>query len=134
MEQVSKYFANRDGYPQYAGPENLKVLGNWVTGDIQQVPYTLLEVIDLVVEARRNPDSGVEEFGGNAHYTEIEPQGVHIQNEYVDHVRGDFTLDQALDVLTDFWNYCARVHPERTAEDLARYVAEYGHDPVAGLI
>ncbi|MFI1205657.1 hypothetical protein ACH4VR_40610 [Streptomyces sp. NPDC020883] len=133
MERVTKYFATDGGYPEYVGPGNLRVVGQWVTADIQVDPYSLLEVLVLVAEAQRNPKAGVEEFGGNAHYAEISPGGVQIQNEYVEHVRGDFPLDQVADVLADFWEYCKSVNPERTRESYVRYVAEHGHDPIPGF-
>ncbi|GCD39622.1 hypothetical protein OEIGOIKO_07478 [Streptomyces chrestomyceticus JCM 4735] len=133
MERVTEYFASDGGYPRYAGPNDLRVLGQWVTTDIQLAPNSLLEVAALVAAARRNPKAQVEEFGGNAHYAEISPDGVRIQNEHVDHVQGNFTVDQAAAVLSDFWNYCMAVIPQRAQEARNAFMAEHGHDPVPEL-
>jgi hypothetical protein len=119
--------------PEFIGPADLEVLGDWVTEDIQLVPYDILEAIDLVRLAQANPDADPEELSGNAFAATIGPQGVTIENHFVEDMQGEFSLGTVLDVLLDFWDYCVPGRPRYVAPAWERYVKESGRDPLAGL-
>ncbi|MFD7628296.1 hypothetical protein ACFV7Q_20025 [Streptomyces sp. NPDC059851] len=130
----TKYFGTGAfGVPDFSGPAELSVLGQWVTADIQLSPLSILEAIDLVTEAKADPGFAPEDLDGNAHTATISPQGVRVENHYVEHVQGEFTLDDAFRVLVDFWHYCSLAHPDEVDSRRREYVDEYGRDPLAGI-
>ncbi|MEV4437825.1 hypothetical protein AB0K09_02205 [Streptomyces sp. NPDC049577] len=133
MIRTEFYVEDEFRVPSFAGPSELKVLGGWITSDIQLSPLAILEAIDLVSAARANPAVGSEELDGNAHTATITGHGVTVENIYVDHVRGEFTLDQALRVLIDFWDYCCQAHSDEVDEYRRQYASENGRDPLAGI-
>ncbi|MCD0483389.1 hypothetical protein LO771_13495 [Streptacidiphilus sp. ASG 303] len=130
MQRITDYYSLDGKAPRYTGPEELSVLGQWVDSDIQLSPYSVLQVLDLVRKAEQDVFAVTEEFGGNAHTTEISPKGVSIENDWVEHVRGTFTLDQALDVLLDFWEFCKVCLGEKSEQVHREWVAEHGRDPL----
>ncbi|WNM30243.1 hypothetical protein RKE30_07405 [Streptomyces sp. Li-HN-5-11] len=110
----TQYYAQGDfGLPLFQGPAELNALGNWVTGDIQLSPLSILEAIDLVRLAQADPGFTPEEMDGNAHTATFSSQGVAIENHFAEHVQGEFLLDKALAVLLDFWDYYLLAHPEK---------------------
>jgi hypothetical protein len=128
------YTRDEFGSPRFSGAPELKVLGHWVTADIQLSPLAILEAIDLVRMAQSDPDFHPEEMDGNAHTATFSPQGLTIEKNFAEHVRGEFSLDTALAILLDFWDYYVLTHP---GKDLVTYCNEYekenGRDPLAGL-
>ncbi|MEU2956058.1 hypothetical protein AB0M94_26095 [Streptomyces xanthochromogenes] len=129
----TQYYVETFGTPEFSGPEELGTLGQWVTADIQLSPHSVLETIDLVAQAKADPGFAPEDLDGNAHTVTIGPQGVRVENHFVEHVQGDFTLDDAFRVLLDFWDYCYQAHPEKADERRRQYAEENGHDPLVGI-
>ncbi|MBY8886642.1 hypothetical protein K7472_17470 [Streptomyces sp. PTM05] len=119
--------------PSFTGPAELKILGHWVTSDIQLSPYAVLEAIDLARTAQANPAFEPESMDGNAFTVTFSPEGLVVENLYVDHVRGEFTLDQALRVLLDFWEYCRQAIPAKIEDRRREYLEDHGRDPLAGI-
>lgn len=120
------------GVPFFSVPDELKFLGQWVTADIQRSPLKVLEAIDLVNETKANPDFAPEDLNGKAHTVTISPQGVRVENHYVEHVQGDYSLDDAFPVLADFWDYCRLANPEEAESRRREYAAERGRDSLDG--
>ncbi|ATZ28357.1 hypothetical protein SLAV_32925 [Streptomyces lavendulae subsp. lavendulae] len=112
------------GVPDFSGPAELNILGQWVTADIQLVPLSVLEAIDLVAAAMADPGFAPEDLDGNAHTATIGPRGVRVENHFVEHVQGEFTLDDAFRVLVDFWDYCRQANPE----EVDAYRREYADE------
>lgn len=108
------YTQGKFGVPSFSGPAELNILGQWVTADIQLSPLAVLEAIDLVTEANANPAFAPEDLDGNAHTVTISPQGVGVENYFVEHVQGEYTLDDTFRVLVDFWDYCCMVNPQKS--------------------
>ncbi|MFE9636058.1 hypothetical protein [Streptomyces sp. NPDC006463] len=133
MIRTQYYVQGPFGVPSFSGPAELKFLGQWVTADIQLVPLAILEAIDLVTAAQANPGFAPEDLDGNAHTVTIGPQGVRVENYFVEHVQGEFTLDDAFRVLVDFWDYCCLANPEKADSRRREYADEYGRDPLAGI-
>ncbi|GHD67412.1 hypothetical protein ACWC98_19130 [Streptomyces goshikiensis] len=133
MIRTQYYVQDAFRAPSFSGPAELNILGQWVTADLQLVPLSILEAIDLVTEAKTNPGFAPEDLDGNAHTATISPQGVRVENHYVEHVQGDYTLDDAFRVLVDFWDYCCQAHPEKVDSRRREYAAEHGRDPLAGI-
>lgn len=134
MIRTQYYAEDEFRAPRFNGPAELKVLGQWVTADIQLSPHAILEAIDLVRLAQADPGFAPEEMDGNAHTATFSPQGLAIENHFVEHVQGEFPLDKALAVLLDFWDYYLLAHPEKNiASYWSEYVKENGRDPLAGL-
>ncbi|MFB7596737.1 hypothetical protein [Streptomyces sp. NPDC056160] len=131
----TQYYARDEKFrvPRYTGPAELKILGHWVTADIQLSPLAILEAIDLVRLAQSDPGFAPEDLDGNAHTATVSPQGVAVENHFVEHVKGEFPLDKALAVLLDFWDYYVLAHPEDVVSYWSEYVKENGRDPLAGL-
>ncbi|MFF5704593.1 hypothetical protein ACFY7H_19125 [Streptomyces sp. NPDC012794] len=67
MIRTEYYVQDAFGVPDFAGPAELRVLGQWVTADIQLSPLSVLEAIDLVIEAKGNAAFAPEDLDGNAH-------------------------------------------------------------------
>ncbi|MGW8332630.1 hypothetical protein ACWGLE_32580 [Streptomyces sp. NPDC055897] len=133
MIRTQYYVTNQFRVPFFSGPDELSVLGQWVTADIQLSPLSILEAIDLVSQAKADPSFAPEDLDGNAHTATISRQGVRVENHYVDHVQGEFSLDDAFRVLVDFWDYCCQAHPEKVDARRYQYAEENGHDPLAGV-
>ncbi|GGZ67704.1 hypothetical protein ACFOOM_11545 [Streptomyces echinoruber] len=133
MIRTKYYTQDEFRTPRFNGPAELKVLGQWVTADIQLSALSILEAIDLVRMAQADPDFPPEEMDGNAHTATFSPQGVTIENNFVEHVQGEFPLDTTLAVLLDFWDYYALARPTNIASHWEEYVKENGRDPLAGL-
>ncbi|MEU3723663.1 hypothetical protein [Streptomyces sp. NPDC031705] len=133
MIRTQYYVTNPFRSPFFSGPDELSVLGQWVTADIQLSPLCILEAIDLVTEAKANPGFAPEDLDGNAHTATISSQGVRVENHFVEHVQGAFTLDDAFRVLVDFWDYCCQAHPEEVDARRREYAGEHGRDPLAGI-
>ncbi|MFD8415291.1 hypothetical protein ACFV2Q_26620 [Streptomyces sp. NPDC059650] len=133
MIRTQYYVENQFGVPHFSGPDELMFLGEWVTADIQLSPLSILEAIDLVTEAKADPRFVPEELGGNAHIVTIGPQGVRVENHFVEHVKGDYTLDDAFRLLVDFWDYCCQSNPDKVDSRRREYVEEHGRDPLAGI-
>lgn len=133
MIRTQYYTQDEFGVPRFTGPAELKVLGHWVTSDIQLSPLAILEAIDLVKAAQEDAGVAPEDLDGNAHSVTISSQGVEVENHFVEHVQGRFTLDQSLRVLIDFWDYCCQAHPEEVDSYRREYAAEHGRDPLAGV-
>ncbi|MEU8434975.1 hypothetical protein AB0F18_19030 [Streptomyces sp. NPDC029216] len=130
----TKYYAeDAFGMPDFSGPDELSTLGQWVTADIQLSPLSVLEAIDLVTEAKANPSFAPEDLDGNAHTATISPEGVRVENYFVEHVQGEYTLDDAFRVLVDFWDYCCLANPKKADSRRREYAEEHGHDPLAGI-
>ncbi|AOR32986.1 hypothetical protein BFF78_19660 [Streptomyces fodineus] len=131
----TQYYARDEKFrtPRFTGPAELKVLGAWVSGDIQLSPLAILEAIDLVRLAQSDPGFSPEEMDGNAYTATFSPQGVAIENHFLEHVQGDFPLDTVLAVLLDFWDYYVLGRPEEVVPYWNEYVKENGRDPLAGL-
>jgi hypothetical protein len=119
--------------PRFSGPAELKVLGHWVSGDIQLVGLSILEAIDLVRLAQSDAGFAPEDLTGNAFTATISPQEVTIENHFLEQVRGAFPLDKALVVLLDFWDYFTLASPDKCTSCWNEYVRENGRDPLAGL-
>ncbi|MFY4719893.1 hypothetical protein [Streptomyces sp. LaBMicrA B280] len=124
---------NKSRTPQFNGPTELTILGVWVSGDIQLSGYSILEAIDLARQAQANPDFTPEEMDGNAYTATFSHQVLAIENHFLEHVRGEFSMDAALAVLLDFWDYYARACPDEVAPFWKQYVEENSRDPLAGL-
>ncbi|MEV7544219.1 hypothetical protein [Streptomyces sp. NPDC089915] len=133
MIRTQYYVENQFGVPFFSGPAELKFLGQWVTADIQLSPLEILEAIDLVAQAKADPDFAPEDLDGNAHTATISPQGVSVENHFVDHVQGDYTLDDAFRLLVDFWDYCCQAHPDKVDARRREYAEEHGRDPLTGI-
>ncbi len=130
----TKYYTRDEyGVPTYTGPAELEVLGEWVTADIQLSPYAVLEAIDLVRTAQAHPSVEPEDLDGNAHSVSITPQGVKIENLFVEQVRGEFGLDQTLEILLDFWEYCRLAIPDKIDTRRREYLNDHGRDPLSGI-
>jgi hypothetical protein len=131
----TQYYAqDKFELPRFNGPAELKVLGHWVTSDIQLSPLAILEAIDLVRLAQSDSGFGPEDLDGNSSTATISPQGVTIENHFLEHVQGEFPLDKALAVLLDFWDYYLLACPgESIVPYWDEYVKENGRDPLAGL-
>ncbi|MFJ9643137.1 hypothetical protein ACWEPM_03820 [Streptomyces sp. NPDC004244] len=132
MIRTKYYVENAFGVPHFCGPDELNVLGQWVTADIQLVPPSILEAIDLVTEAKANPGFVPEDLDGNAHTVTISAQGMRVENYFVEHVQGEYDLDDAFRVLLDFWDYCRQANPEDADSCRREYAHEHGRDPLAG--
>jgi hypothetical protein len=104
-----------------------------VTADIQLDGLSILEAIDLVRLAQSDPGFAPEEMDGNAHTATFSPQGVAVENHYVEHVQGEFSLDTTLEILLDFWDYFVLACPGEVVSYWNEYVKENGRDPLAGL-
>ncbi|GAA2467400.1 hypothetical protein ACFPFX_10915 [Streptomyces mauvecolor] len=133
MIRTQYYVKDAFGVPEFSGPDELSTLGEWVAADIQLSPLSVLEAIDLVAEAKANPGFAPEDLDGNAHTVTISPQGVRVENFFVEHVQGEYTLDDAFRVLVDFWDYCCLAIPEKVDARRRQYAEENGHDPLAGI-
>ncbi|MEU9417454.1 hypothetical protein ACFWBH_24770 [Streptomyces sp. NPDC059999] len=133
MIRTEYYVEDAFGVPSFSGPAELNILGQWVTADIQLSPLSVLEAIDLVAEAKVNPGFAPEDLDGNAHTVTISRQGVRVENYFVEHVQGEYTLDDAFRVLVDFWDYCCRANPGKADSRRRQYAEEHGHDPLAGI-
>ncbi|GHC50690.1 hypothetical protein LE181_25135 [Streptomyces sp. SCA3-4] len=133
MIRTQYYTEDVKDLPRFTGPAGLKVLGNWVTSDIQLVPPSVLEAIDLVTAAQADKGFAPEDLDGNAHTATVSPQGVAVENHFVEHVQGEFTLDDALRVLVDFWDYCCLAMPTQVDQHRRAYAEENGRDPLAGI-
>ncbi|MGW1200048.1 hypothetical protein ACWD4B_30050 [Streptomyces sp. NPDC002536] len=133
MIRTQYYAQNEFKVPAFIGPAGLKVLGNWVTSDIQLSPLAVLEAIDLVKIAQGDAGAAPEHLDGNAFSATVSPQGVEIENHFLEHVQGEFKLDQALQVLIDFWDYCCQANPEEAESYRREYADEHGRDPLAGV-
>ncbi|MEU5065739.1 hypothetical protein AB0G95_17085 [Streptomyces virginiae] len=133
MIRTKYYEEGAFGVPSFLGPAELNILGQWVTADIQLSPLSVLEAIDLVAEAKANTRFTPEDLDGNAHTVTISPQGVRVENYFVEHVQGEYTLDDVFRVLVDFWDYCCMANPQKADSRRREYVAEYGRDPLAGI-
>ncbi|MEU2827832.1 hypothetical protein ABZ667_04060 [Streptomyces lavendulae] len=133
MIRTQYYVQGPFGVPDFSGPAELNILGQWVTADIQLVPLSVLEAIDLVAAAMADPGFAPEDLDGNAHTAAIGPRGVRVENHFVEHVQGEFTLDDAFRVLIDFWDYCRQADPEEADAYRREYADEYGRDPLAGI-
>ncbi|MFF4184792.1 hypothetical protein ACFYZ9_16490 [Streptomyces sp. NPDC001691] len=133
MIRTQYYVKDAFGVPEFSGPDELSTLGEWVTADIQLSPLSVLEAIDLVAEAKSNPDFAPEDLDGNAHTVTIGPRGVRVENFFVDDIQGEFTLDDTFRVLVDFWDYCCLAIPEKVDMRRRQYTEENGHDPLAGI-
>ncbi|MFF3860293.1 hypothetical protein [Streptomyces sp. NPDC002209] len=133
MIRTKYYVEDAFGVPSFSGPDELMFLGEWVTADIQLSPLSVLEAIDLVTEAKANPGFAPEDLDGNAHTVTISPQGVRVENYFVEHVQGEYTLDDAFRVLVDFWDYCCLANPQKADSRRHEYADEHGHDPLAGI-
>ncbi|MEU2516801.1 hypothetical protein [Streptomyces syringium] len=133
MIRTQYYTEDVNDLPRFTGPAGLSTLGEWVTADIQLSPLSVLEAIDLVAQAKANPGFTPEDLDGNAHTVTIGPQGVRVENFFVEHVQGDYTLDDAFRVLVDFWDYCCLALPGMVDARRRQYAEENGHDPLAGI-
>ncbi|MET9362862.1 hypothetical protein ABZX93_18350 [Streptomyces sp. NPDC006632] len=133
MIRTQYYVQDAFGGPEFSGSSELSILGQWVTADIQLSPLSVLEAIDLVAQARADSGFVPEDLDGNAHTATISPQGVRVENHFVEHVRGDFTLDDTFRILVDFWDYCCQAHPEKVDARRRQYAEENGHDPLIGI-
>ncbi|MFF5704592.1 hypothetical protein ACFY7H_19120 [Streptomyces sp. NPDC012794] len=56
-----------------------------------------------------------------------------VENHFVEHVQGDYTLDEAFRVLVDFWDYCCLANPPKVAARRREYGEEHGRDPLTGI-
>lgn len=133
MIKTRHYTESEFETPRFTGPAELKVLGHWVTADIQLDGLSILEAIDLVRLAQSDPGFAPEEMDGNAHTATFSPQGVAVENHYVEHVQGEFSLDTTLEILLDFWDYFVLACPGEVVSYWNEYVKENGRDPLAGL-
>ncbi|MGW2643628.1 hypothetical protein ACWC2T_01680 [Streptomyces sp. NPDC001393] len=133
MIRTQYYAEDEFELPRFNGPAELKVLGHWVSGDIQLVGLSILEAIDLVRLAQADPGFTPEDLDGNAFTATISPQGVAIENHFLEHVQGEFPLDTALAILLDFWDYYALASSGKVVSRWNEYVKENGRDPLAGL-
>lgn len=133
MIRTQYYAEDEFRTPDFTGPAELKVLGHWVSGDLQLVGLSILEAIDLVRLAQSDPGFTPEEMDGNAHTATFSPQGLLIENHFVEHVQGEFPLAKALEVLLDFWDYYVRARPANVVSYWNEYVKEHGRDPLTGL-
>ncbi|WP_374778135.1 hypothetical protein OG756_40250 [Streptomyces sp. NBC_01310] len=133
MIRTRYYVENAFGVPDFSGPAELSILGQWVTADIQLSPLSVLEAIDLVAEAKANPAFAPEDLDGNAHTVTIGPQGVRVENYFVEHVQGVYALDDAFRVRVDFWDYCCLANPPKADSRRHAYAKEHGRDPLAGI-
>ncbi|MFD8979042.1 hypothetical protein [Streptomyces sp. NPDC059564] len=133
MIRTKYYVEDAFGVPEFSGPAELNILGQWVTADIQLSPLSVLEAIDLMAEAKANPAFAPEDLDGNAHTVTISPQGVRVENYFVEHVQGEYTLDDAFRVLVDFWDYCCLANPQKADSRRREYAEEHGRDPLAGI-
>lgn len=133
MIRTKYYVEDAFGVPDFSGPAELNILGQWVTADIQLSPLSVLEAIDLVAEAKANPAFAPEDLDGNAHTVTISPQGVRVENYFVEHVQGEYTLEDAFRVLVDFWDYCCLANPQKADSRRREYAEEHGRDPLAGI-
>ncbi|MFD8997055.1 hypothetical protein [Streptomyces abikoensis] len=133
MIRTQYYVQDRFRAPNFSGPTELNFLGQWVTSDIQLSPLAILEAIDLVTAAKADLDFAPEDLDGNAHTATISPLGVTVENHFVEHVQGEYSLDDAFRVLVDFWDYCCQAHPDKADSRRCEYAEEYGRDPLAGI-
>ncbi|MER5547089.1 hypothetical protein ACWD4N_04800 [Streptomyces sp. NPDC002586] len=133
MIRTQYYAQDKFRAPRFNGPAELDVLGYWVTSDIQLSPLAILEAIDLVRLAQSDPGFGPEDMDGNSSTATFSPQGVAIENHFLEHVQGEFPLDTALAILLDFWDYYVLAHPEDVVSYWSEYTKENGRDPLAGL-
>ncbi|MFJ9174960.1 hypothetical protein [Streptomyces sp. NPDC102360] len=100
---------------------------------MQLSPHSVLDMIDVIHGVSTGRVEAPQMLDGNAYATEAHPETVIVQNEFVEHVNGEFTPRQVLDVLLDFWNYCELVMPGENAEGRARFVEEHGRDPLTAF-
>ena len=79
-------------------------IGSLMTSDIQAIEEWCLLLLSLVEDVK----SGAEEsqsWEGNSWTADILPNGVHLQDLHSDDWSGDYTLDQAHEVMLQYWNF-----------------------------
>lgn len=90
-------------------------------------------MIDVLRRARSEAPFTPQDWSGNAHGAIISAQGVEVEHYFVDRLRGEFTLDAALVVLRDLWDYHVQRRPEEAGETWNQYAEGTGRNPLAGL-
>lgn len=79
MPPKTKYFSeDSSGYPAYTGPEEFRVLGVWVTGDVQLSPHTFLDMVDVIRGVNTGRVEAPQELSGNAFYIEADRDNVSV--------------------------------------------------------
>ncbi|WP_405779471.1 hypothetical protein [Streptomyces sp. NBC_00859] len=120
--------------PEFNGPDSLTIMGQWVTGDIQLSPYSVLDALDLVLAAKNNANQEFVHFDGNSYNANIGPSGVVIENLFVEEVRGEYSLAETQMMLLDFWDYCSQAVADEVDSWRRQFMSDHhGRDPLAGL-
>ncbi|MFF9814278.1 hypothetical protein [Streptomyces sp. NPDC014006] len=132
MTRTPYHFWNTFREPRFNGPEELSVLGYWAS-DIGEYPLNVVEVIDVVRRARSEVPFTPQDWSGNARGATISAHGVEVEHYFVTHLRGEFTLDEALIVLRDLWDHHVLRRPEEAGDAWSQYAGRTGRNPLAGL-
>ncbi|MFF9210206.1 MULTISPECIES: hypothetical protein [unclassified Streptomyces] len=133
MIRTQYYAENEVSMPQFTGPSALRVLGHWVSDEVGLYASGILEVIDLVRRAQSEGRFVPQNWDGNTHAATISAQGVEVENYFVKDLQGRFSLNEALALLHDFWDYYVLRYPEKVGDAWHDYVRENGRNPLAGL-
>jgi hypothetical protein len=114
-----EFYWNDRGIADYRTTDpRLDCLGMWLTGDIQSVHETCLDLLaDLedIAAGRKEHES----WEGNAWAAELSPKGVDLQNLWRDVLKAHYPLQETRRVVAQYWRLLAN-DPDRS-----RAVAEW---------
>jgi hypothetical protein len=104
------------GLIDYRAEERLKVLGLWLTGDIQSSLDACLDLLaDLDdISAGRKPE---EEWEGNAWYGVLRPDGVELRNQFRAVLQATYPLAEVRRAAESYWRVLAEDPEKETVID-----------------
>jgi len=79
-------------------------IGSMLTSDIQSIEEWCLLLLSLVEDVKSGQESS-QSWEGNSWTADILPGGLHLQDLNSDDWTGDYTLDQAHEVMLAYWNF-----------------------------
>ena len=115
---------------QYNGPDYrvlddaYSALGSMLVSDVQNDTLWCLRILGWVEDMRSGRPSN-DQWGGNSWSAELAPDGLHLQDLYSDDWRGDYSLDEAHDVVLKYFDFLAPGTGEKERA-IAAWEAEAG--------
>ncbi|WP_446218102.1 hypothetical protein [Micromonospora sp. IBHARD004] len=103
---------NQFNLPAYqVKDDRYTTLGVWLITDISRQFLVCLDGLAMIddVAAGRAP---FEEWSSDKFEVEFTQQGVLLQNQWLEHQRGEYTVDEVRDALESYWRYLVSL-PER---------------------
>jgi hypothetical protein len=113
------FYTDDHGFPRFrAGDERYNPLGVFLTMEVTNSPtlgLDLLEMVDDVVHGRAES----RQWDGEGFLARFSPDGVSMQNRFLDFQRGTYSLAEVREAAENYWSFIADMNgPEQVAKDL----------------